>query len=411
MTDEVRPVWWDNGTVKMIDQNKIPFERGEVTCTNVAEVRDAIVTMVVRGAPAIGVAAAYGIALDARNSIPFTIETFKKHLNESFDMLAQSRPTAVNLHTALERMKESWVRCKHMTPSEIADELLKAAQGLYEDELAANKAIGKNGLTLFRKPVRVLTHCNAGALATAGYGTALGVVRSLKEHGLLQHVWVDETRPRLQGAKITIWEMIEEKIPATLIVDSAAAYVMAQGEVDAIIVGADRIAANGDVANKIGTYNLAVLAAYHRVPFYVAAPMSTVDFTCPKGAAIPVEERSRDEVHTVVGQRVADRRSDVYNPAFDVTPHDLISAIITDAGVVKPDFAKNLKALCSKGSTQARDKITLKVKAPAGAGAKAKTVAKPQPKAPAKPTPAKKAEPKPAAKSKPAAKGKPAKKK
>ncbi len=370
---EVRTVWWENGNVKMVDQNKIPFERIDLECTNVAEVRDAIKTMAVRGAPAIGVAAAYGIALDAKNSIPFTQETFKKNLNESFDMLAESRPTAVNLHTALERMKEAWVRSKHMDNHEIADELLKAAQAIYDEELAANKAIGENGLALFPKSARILTHCNAGAMATAGYGTALGVVRALRAVGRLQHVWVDETRPRLQGARITIWELNEEKIPATLIVDGAAAYVMAQGEVDAIIVGADRIAANGDVANKIGTYMLAVLAAHHGIPFYVAAPLSTVDFTCPKGSAIPVEERPADEVHHLGGQRVADRRTDAYNPAFDITPNELVSAIITDAGVATPDFSKSLKAMAGKGSTQARTKESIKAKATAGAGAKAKT--------------------------------------
>lgn len=404
---EVRPVWWQDGTVRMIDQNKIPFERIEVTCTNVKEVTDHIKDMTVRGAPAIGITAAYGIALDARNSIPFTQETFRKNLNESFDMLAYSRPTAVNLHTALERMKDSWVRHKHMNNYEIADALLKAADEINEEEIAANKAMGQFGLDLFKKPVRVLTHCNAGALATAGYGTALGVVRALRDSGKLSHVWVDETRPRMQGARITIWELTEEKIPSTLIVDSAAAFIMQQGQVDAIIVGADRIAANGDVANKIGTYNLAVLAAHHGIPFYVAAPLSTVDFACPKGSAIPVEERSADEVHHLGGQRVADRRSEVYNPAFDITPHELVSAIITDGGVVQGDYTKELKAIRSQGATKARLKASISAQATAGGGAKART-APPAPAAKGKTAAAKKEAPKAPAAKKPVAPAKPA---
>ncbi len=312
----VVPIRWTGRSLELLDQRKLPDEIAYVTCRTAAETATAIADMVVRGAPAIGCAAAFGIALDAQRGAS---------LVEAEALLARSRPTAVNLFWALERMRG------------VADPAAEAIS-IFDEDLAANRAMGELGAGLVPAGARIMTHCNAGALATAGHGTALGVIRSARDAGKDVTVIANETRPYLQGARLTAWEMVEEKIPVTLVTDNMAGHLISRGEVDLIIVGADRIAANGDAANKIGTYTLAVLANRHGIPFYVAAPISTFDSALADGSLIPIEERAAEEVTGYRGMRWAPVGVKVRNPAFDVTPAGLIAAIITERGVVaSPD--------------------------------------------------------------------------
>lgn len=344
MSSEIFPVRWEDDSVVMIDQTVLPAEYRELSTKSVEEVAGWIETMVVRGAPAIGVAAAYGIALAAIELRDKSREEFDTGLAKARDRLARTRPTAINLFWALERMihlAESQVPDK--SPSVIADLLLVEAKDIQNEDYEMCRAIGKFGAELLPDSGGILTHCNAGALATAGYGTAIGVLRAAWEMGKNIHVYSDETRPRLQGAKLTCWELNRLGMPFTLITDNMAGHFMQQGKITAAVTGADRIAVNGDCANKIGTYTVAVLCREHNIPFYIAAPLSTVDFNCPDGSHIPIEERSRNEVLDIIpgcGEVYAEIH--VANPAFDVTPARLIKAIITDKGVAYPPFEESL---------------------------------------------------------------------
>ena len=341
----VRTIQWRPGEVSLIDQRRLPRQEVYRVCRNYRQVAQAIRTMVVRGAPAIGVAAAMGVALGAyRIRSPKSVESVMERV---FHTLEDTRPTAVNLHWALARMRRVYEENRNGGLEPLKRRLEEEALEIYEDDIAANRRLGGFGAGLLKDSRRILTHCNAGALATAGYGTALGVLRAMKESGAaIDEVFVDETRPFLQGARLTAWELRKEDIPVTLITDNMMGYVMKSGRVDAVVVGADRVAANGDVANKIGTYTVAVLARRHGVPFYVACPTSTVDLACPSGADIPIEQRSQDEVTHIAGSRIAPDGVNTLNPAFDVTDHSLVSAIITEKAVVTPPYRKNLRAVC-----------------------------------------------------------------
>jgi methylthioribose-1-phosphate isomerase len=334
----IAPVRWEGDRLVLLDQTKLPVEEVERAYTAWPEVADAIRTLVVRGAPAIGVAAAFGVVLAARASRATTHAALLADLEEAIKGLAATRPTAVNLFWALDRMRRLVVVGAPLPVGTLRDRLLQEAQAILAEDLAANRAMGAHGAALVPDGARVLTHCNAGALATAGYGTALGVIRAAHERGKLAVVWVDETRPVMQGSRLTAWELAREGIPHRLIPDVAAAFVMKRGEVDLVVTGADRIAANGDTANKIGTYGVAVLARHHRIPFYVAAPSSTIDASIPSGEAIVIEERDPSEVRGVAGRQTAPSASPVFNPAFDVTPAELITAIITERGVFRPPY-------------------------------------------------------------------------
>ena len=322
-----------------MDQTRLPLEEVERSCATWPEVADAIRTLVIRGAPAIGVAAAFGVALAARRSGARDFEGLLADLEEAIKGLGATRPTAVNLFWALERMRRLILAGRGRPLDEIRAGLLAEAQAILDEDLAANRAMGAHGAALVPAGARILTHCNAGALATAGYGTAVGVIRAAHAQGKVALVWVDETRPVLQGSRLTAWEMVKEGIPHRLISDVAAASVMQRGEVDLVVTGADRIAANGDTANKIGTYGVAVLARHHGIPFYVAAPCSTIDPAIASGASIVIEERDPAEVRQLGGRQIAPSESPVYNPAFDVTPAELIAAIITERGVYRPPYA------------------------------------------------------------------------
>lgn len=337
---------WEDGVLVLLDQTRLPAAVEYIRCADVECVAEAIRNLRVRGAPAIGAAAAYGLVLALRSAAPGTREEFVARAKEAARYLASTRPTAVNLTWALNRLLRRLEGPGGGGPAEMLEVLLEEAHAIYREDLEANRRMGRFGQELLPPGARVLTHCNAGALATAGYGTALGVVRAAHEAGKGIRVYACETRPLLQGARLTSWELLQEGIPVTLVTDGMAGYLMAQGMVDAVIVGADRIAANGDVANKIGTYGLAVLASYHGLPFYVAAPLSTVDLTLESGAEIPIEERSPQEVTHLCGVRVAPEGVGVWNPAFDVTPAELITAIITDRGVARPPYRESLAALC-----------------------------------------------------------------
>jgi methylthioribose-1-phosphate isomerase len=334
----VFPVVWQNDHVRLIDQTRLPAEYTVVEIRQSDDMVLAIKTMIVRGAPAIGVAAAYGVVLSAREIQIAEREGFLDALEQAAQKLAATRPTAVNLFWAINRM----LRVAKQVPGsaeQIQSALLDEAHAIAAEDLQTCQAIGQHGLEVLpTEPhqVRLLTHCNAGALATAGYGTALGVVRSAWSAGRLACVYADETRPRLQGAKLTTWECVQEGIPVTLITDSMAAHCMQRGLIDVVVVGADRIAANGDAANKIGTYSVAICAKAHNIPFYVAAPLSTIDFQLGDGSLIPIEERDPSEIHTVGTTRLCPVGVEFYNPAFDVTPADLIAGIITEHGVFKP---------------------------------------------------------------------------
>ena len=327
--------------LEMIDQRVLPARFEYLSYDSAEGVAQGIRAMVVRGAPAIGCAAAYGVALEAQRLRNQPAATFVAGLEAGLALLAASRPTAVNLFWALERMRRVWRACGTATPAEVAQRLLAEAHEIHAEDIRINRAMGAHGAALLPDGARVLTHCNAGALATAGWGTALGVIRSAVEAGKKISVIADETRPFLQGARLTAWEMVQEQIPLTLIADNMAGHLMAHGEVDAVVVGTDRVAANGDVANKIGTYMVAVLARRHQIPFYVACPLSTIDLTIASGADIPIEERDAAEVTGFRECQWAAPGVEVRNPAFDVTPAELVSGLITEKGVVvQPDREK-----------------------------------------------------------------------
>ena len=339
------PVIWQNNSVSLIDQTRLPNEYTVVQIHRSEDMAQAIKTMIVRGAPAIGVAAAYGIYLGSREIEVQNHQEFLERLEKVADLLRSTRPTAVNLFWAISRMMKTAYETLG-TVTEITQKLWETAQAIHAEDLQTCHAIGDHGLAALPptpQKLTILTHCNAGALATAGYGTALGVVRSAWKSGRLERVFADETRPRLQGAKLTAWECVQEGIPVTVITDSMAAHCMQRGLIHAVVVGADRIAANGDTANKIGTYSVAIAAKAHHIPFFVAAPLSTVDFSLPDGSKIPIEERHPGEIYQVGDTILTPGAVDFYNPAFDVTPAELITAIITENGVFAPDELASFK--------------------------------------------------------------------
>ena len=341
----VKTLEWTNEGVRFIDQRKLPTEETYVTCHDYEEVAEAIRNMTVRGAPAIGVAAAMGIALGVRDADAGHVSELRRTFEEICDTLGSTRPTAVNLFWAIQRMKDKFESLSELPVDRIRQEMIAEAQRMYLEDIAANEAMGRHGATLLPSSGGVLTHCNAGALATCGYGTALGVIRAAVEQGKKLHVYADETRPFLQGSRLTAWELMQDGIPTTLIADSMAGAIMKQGKIGAVVVGADRIAANGDVANKIGTYTVAVLAKEHGIPFYVAAPFSTVDLETPDGDRIPIEQRSPKEVTHFAGKQIAPDGVKVENPAFDVTPNKYVTAIITERGIARAPYAESLKKM------------------------------------------------------------------
>ena len=338
--------WTDQG-VRFIDQTRLPSEEIYVTCTTHEQVADVIRNMVVRGAPAIGVAAAMGIALGMNNSKAESTGDLERDFDQVCDLIGKTRPTAVNLFWAIRRMQEKFERIRIRPIPQIKQSLIEEAQRMHAQDIAANQAMGRHGAALMPSAGGVLTHCNAGALATAGYGTALGVIRAAVEQGKKIHVYADETRPFLQGSRLTAWELMKDGIPTTVISDNMAGAMMKQGKIGAIIVGADRIAANGDVANKIGTYTVAILAKEHGIPFYVAAPISTVDFACPDGSQIPIEQRNRNEVTHIAGKQMVPNGVEVENPAFDVTPAKYVAAIITENGIAQAPYEESLGRLAA----------------------------------------------------------------
>ncbi len=341
----VETLRWSGGRLEMIDQRVLPAQLRYLSYDSAESVATGIRDMVVRGAPAIGCAAAYGVALEALRHRHAPGAEFSRSMQHAFEVLAASRPTAVNLFWALKRMRLQWESLAAYPAGAQADALLAQAHEILAEDLRVNRALGAHGAALLADGARVLTHCNAGALATAGHGTALGVIRSAVEAGKRISVIADETRPFLQGARLTAWEMVQEGIPVTLITDSMAGFMMSQGEVDAVIVGTDRVAANGDVANKIGTYMVAVLAQRHGIPFYVACPMSTIDMQVADGAAIPIEERAAQEVTGYREHQWAPAGVAVRNPAFDVTPAELVTALVTERGVLHRPDRERLQAL------------------------------------------------------------------
>lgn len=335
-------IYWENNHTVFLDQTKLPNKIEYVYCNTPEQVAAAIKELQVRGAPLIGVAAAFGIVLAMKNYKP-ACGNIEDYYNYYHEMLAATRPTAVNLFWSLKRMKRVFNANLAYGYEQIFAGLLQEAQKMKDEDIKINKTIGENGKEVFKqKTNQIMTVCNAGALATCGYGTALGVIRKAHEMGMVNRIWACETRPVLQGARLTVWELCQDKIPVTLITDSMAAYVMKTGQVDAVITGADRVAANGDTANKIGTYALAILAHYHNIPFYIAAPSSTLDLDLSCGEEIPIEERDKDEVRTLGGISMSLPDVEVFNPAFDVTPHELITAIITEYGVITPPFKQGL---------------------------------------------------------------------
>ena len=332
---------WSEDGVVMIDQTRLPSEEIYVTCRNYLEVADAIRTMIIRGAPAIGVAAAMGVALGVARAAAADLDA---QFTQICEELGGTRPTAVNLFWGIDRMKRVYAGVKHLPLADIRSRLVTEALLVREEDIEINRAIGRHGAPLVPDGKTVLTHCNAGALATAGYGTALGVVRAAVEAGKDIDVYADETRPFLQGARLTVWELQRDGIRATLITDNMAGHFLHAGRIGCVIVGADRIAANGDVANKIGTYGVAVLAKENNVPFYVAAPVSTLDLTLTDGSHIPIEERGAEEVTHLQGVRIAPEGTEVRNPAFDVTPNRYVTAIITEEGVARAPYTESLRA-------------------------------------------------------------------
>jgi methylthioribose-1-phosphate isomerase len=343
----VPTVRWEDGAVVMIDQRRLPNEQVFLRCRDPREVAEAIRGMAIRGAPAIGVAAALGLALGlstSRSEGGALAAEFESTCRE----LGATRPTAVNLFWAIDRMRRRFEATAGLAGPSRRQAMLDEAQAIQREDVAACERMGDFGATLLPNDAHVLTHCNAGALATAGYGTALGVIRSAARLGKIRNVFADETRPYLQGARLTAWELMQDGIPTTLIADSMAGHLMARGEVNVVVVGADRIARNGDVANKIGTYTVAILAKEHAIPFYVAAPISTFDLATPDGSRIPIEERSADEVTHHAGTRLAPEGVAVRNPAFDVTPHRYVTAIICERGVARAPYTDSLRALAEE---------------------------------------------------------------
>jgi methylthioribose-1-phosphate isomerase len=334
----ITPILWQGDRLVLLDQRRLPGEEVYLECRAWPEVADAIRTLAVRGAPAIGVAAAFGVALAGLTSSARDVDAFLRDLTAAADGLAATRPTAVNLFWALERMRRYATSHGPLGLEALRAGLVGEAESILEEDVASNRRLGTLGAALVPANARILTHCNAGGLATAGYGTALGVVRGAVEAGRQPFVWVDETRPVLQGARLTAWELAREGVPHAVIADVAAASMMSRGEVDLVVVGADRIAANGDTANKIGTYGVAVLARHHGIPFYVAAPFSTIDPAVPDGSAIPIEERDPREVQEFAGRRIVPAASPARNPAFDVTPAALITAIVTERGIFRHPY-------------------------------------------------------------------------
>lgn len=344
----IKTVEWTDEGVRMLDQRILPTEEKYLMLRSYEEVADAIKKMAVRGAPAIGVSAAMGLALGAKQAVGTAVADLEFDFDYMCDVMSKTRPTAVNLFWAIERMRDRFRRAKAETEDveEIKERLVTEARKIYDEDIEANRRLGRFGGELIADGASVLTHCNAGALATAGdYGTALGVIRGARDAGKRVAVIADETRPFLQGARLTAWELAKDDIPVTLITDNMAGHVMKQGKVDAVVVGADRIAANGDTANKIGTYMVAVLARQHNIPFYVAAPISTLDLSLESGEEIPIEERDAREVTHVREYQLAPDGIEVHNPAFDVTPNELIAAIITDRGVARQPYTESLRKL------------------------------------------------------------------
>ena len=337
----IRTIYFEAGAVCILNQNQLPAQVEYERIFSHEELAQAIKMLKVRGAPLIGVAAAYGLALTVIN-YDGARDNLEIYYREAERLFASTRPTAINLFWAINRMNSVFKSHQHDHIETLRERLLHEAQSICDEDVAANKLIGERGQALLPPEGRIMTICNAGALATCGYGTALGVIRSAHKRNKIKQVWVCETRPVLQGARLTVWELMQDKIPITLITDSMAAYLMNQNKVDAVVTGADRIAANGDTANKIGTFSLAVLANYHKLPFYIAAPLSTIDMNIISGQEIPIEERNREEVRQIRGEYITVPEVEVYNPAFDVTPADLISGIITEAGVIIPPYKEGL---------------------------------------------------------------------
>jgi methylthioribose-1-phosphate isomerase len=340
-------VAFENGEVVMVDQRKLPGQEIYVRCKTAPEVARAIKSMVIRGAPAIGVSAAMGIALGMRRSKASGTRQFAVEFNKTCNLMAGTRPTAVNLFWAIDRMKKAFAAGVQAGQSvdELKDRLEREARAIHDEDVESCRAMGRFGAAVVPDGARILTHCNAGALATAGYGTALGVIRAAAEQGKVRQVFADETRPFLQGARLTAWELVRDQVPTTVITESMAGPLMRRGEIDVVVVGADRIAANGDVANKIGTYTVAMMAGAHQVPFYVAAPLSTIDLATATGDDIPIEQRSARELTHFGSTRLAPDSASVWNPAFDVTPARLIAGIITERGIARPDYSESLKKL------------------------------------------------------------------
>jgi methylthioribose-1-phosphate isomerase len=347
----IKTIEWTNEGVRFIDQRRLPTEEVYEVCKSYEEVAAAIRDMTVRGAPAIGVAAAMGVALGMQQSTATDLAGFRQHFDRVAKLIGETRPTAVNLFWGIRRMKAKFDSLSGQSIPQIKAALVAEAQLMLVEDIASNEAMGKHGAVLMPSSGSVLTHCNAGALATCGYGTALGVIRAAVSAGKQIHVFADETRPFLQGSRLTAWELMKDGIPTTVIADNMAGAMMRLGRIQAVIVGADRIAANGDVANKIGTYSVAVLAKEHGIPFYVAAPFSTVDMNTPDGERIPIEQRSSLEVTHHAGKQVAPTGVMVENPAFDVTPNKYVAAIITERGIAKAPFAESLKDLANAAAT------------------------------------------------------------
>jgi methylthioribose-1-phosphate isomerase len=343
----IKTLEWTKDGIRMLDQRLLPSEETYLILRSYEEVAEAIRKMVIRGAPAIGIAAAMGIALGGSQSVGTSVADLDDDLQYICEVMSKTRPTAVNLFWAIERMRRTFEKNKHLDDVEqVKQALVNEALAIHEEDIAANREIGRYGGELIDDGATVLTHCNAGALATGGdYGTALGVIRGARDAGKRVAVIADETRPYLQGLRLTAWELAKDNIPVTVITDNMAGHVMKNGKVDAVVVGADRIAANGDTANKIGTYMVAVLAREHGVPFYVAAPLNTLDLSLASGEEIPIEERDAMEITHIRNLQLAPDGVQVHNPAFDVTPHEFITAIITDKGVARPPYSNSLRKL------------------------------------------------------------------
>lgn len=341
--------WIEPGVARLIDQTKLPYEFITVNITNYKEMEEAIKNMLIRGAPAIGIAGAFGFVLGALELVDLNSkDEFYQKLKEIGDYLVNARPTAVNLEWAVKRLLTLAISIKHLEIAQIIDKLKTEAIKMHQEDLDACKTMGKYGATVVPKGATILTHCNAGGLATVGYGTALGVIRAAYEQDQTIKVFADETRPRQQGARLTVWELLQEGIDTTLITDGMCAHFMSQGLIDMVVVGADRIAANGDAANKIGTYTVAIVANEFNVPFYVAAPLSTIDPNISSGQQIPIEERSHDEVRIINDEYICPKEVKVINPGFDVTPARFIAGIITEKGIIRPDYKENIAKVFDK---------------------------------------------------------------